>query len=101
MPKEVKAPFASIKRPTDAQVFNATNGISFKKCPNCGTTITPSAKACSECLRLQEEGFGPTPRAPHATVRDTSPVQSYPSDNHSGYHDTISTRNIDPNTERY
>src|SRR5579864_1312112 len=101
MPKPTKAPFADIKRPTDAQVFGATKGTPFKPCPNCGRAKISSEKYCVECSRLVSEGFGPTPRAPYPTVRDTAPVQSYPSDKHSGYHDTISNAKIDPTRERF
>jgi hypothetical protein len=99
--KTPKVPFQNLHKPSDEQVFAATKGTPFKPCPNCGRSKISSEKYCVECSRLVTEGFGVTPRAPHPTVRDTAPVQSYPSDKNSGYHDTISTRKIDPTRERF
>lgn len=101
---------SNIQKPTDEQVFAATRGTPFKKCPSCGQSIGPSQPYCWECKRLVEIGFGPTPRAggqgqpEPQTVggddQDTQEKQSYRSDNHSGYGDHIPSGKIPPGKER-
>jgi hypothetical protein len=100
MPAPTKIPFANIRKPSDKNILAASRGTPFKSCPNCGRQIISSEKFCGECARLRELGFGPAPRAPHPTVPDTQQPQSYRNDSHSGYHDTISDRHLNPNRER-
>lgn len=101
MAKEFKS---GIRKPTDAQIFEATKGTPFKKCPGCGNSIGPSQPWCLECKRLVEIGFGPVPRAggqgqpEPQTVgggadgqghdQDTQEVQSNPAFRHDGYQET-------------
>jgi hypothetical protein len=96
-----KAPFNSIRKPTDAQLADALRPHPFKSCPNCGRPAVSSERYCRECSRLVEEGFGVTPRAPHPTVRDTQQPQSSNAFDHKGYSDSISSAKIDPTRERY
>jgi hypothetical protein len=87
MAKEFKS---GINRPTDAQVFETTKGIPFGTCKQCGLRTVTNQVICPECERLTEIGFGPVPRAFHTLPgQDTTPDQSYPASNHSGYKDTI------------
>lgn len=84
--KEFKS---GIQKPTDEQIFNATKGIPFGTCKQCGLRTVTSQVLCPECERLTEIGFGPVPRAFNTPPgQDTAPVQSFPSDNHSGYKET-------------
>lgn len=84
-------PFKSnLRKPTDAEVMSMSKGIPFGTCKQCGLRTITNSVQCPECARLEEIGFGPVPRAPHALPgQDTQPAQSHPSDNHSGYSDTI------------
>lgn len=98
MAKEFKS---KISKPTDAQIFEATKGIPFGTCKQCGLRTVTQAVLCPECERLLEIGFGPTPRAPHPLPgQDTTPVQSNDAFDHSGYSDTFSYKKIDPKRER-
>lgn len=95
-------PFKSnLNKPTDAQVMAATVGIPFGTCKQCGLRTVTNSVICPECARLEEIGFGPVPRTPHVLPgQDTQPIQSYPSDNHSGYSDTRPKGKFPPNKER-
>jgi len=87
MAKEQKS---NISKPTMDQVMAATRGIPFGTCKQCGLRTITTAVLCPECERLMDIGFGPVPRAPYARPgQDTQPAQSNPSDNRSGYSDTI------------
>jgi hypothetical protein len=97
-----KTPFSNLIKPTDAQLADMQRGHPFKNCKQCGLPIVASRIVCPECERLTEIGFGPVPRKCYPLPgQDTQPVQSYPNDKHTGYHDTISHRKIDPTRERY
>jgi hypothetical protein len=79
-------------RPTDKQIFAVTRGIPFGTCKQCGQRTTTAKVLCPECERLTEIGFGPVPPQCYPLPgQDTTPVQSYPSNNHSGYSDQIPT----------
>jgi hypothetical protein len=98
MAKEFKS---NIQKPTDEQVHAFGAGRPFGKCRQCGLSIVASKVVCPECERLTEVGFGPVPRAPKPLPgQDTQPAQSYPSDDHAGYQDSIPNRNFPPNKER-
>lgn len=87
MAKEFKS---NISKPTMDQVMAATQGIPFGTCKQCGLRTVTNSVQCPECARLEEIGFGPFERAPYAKPgQDTQPAQSNPSDNRSGYSDTI------------
>lgn len=97
-----KQPFKSnISKPTDAQIFEATKGIPFGTCKQCGLRTVTKAVLCPECERLTEIGFGPVPRFPYPLPgQDTTPVQSNPSGRHDGYKDTIPSGKFPPGKER-
>lgn len=89
MPKiSPKAPFASVRRPTDSQVFAATKGHAFKCCPSCGNSIGPSQVTCGECSRLVELGMRDAVKQ-FGYQKDTQPKQSYTAFDRSGYADKI------------
>jgi len=76
--------------PSGKQIFATTRGILFRKCNQCGLPTTTAKVLCPECERLREVGFGPVPRKCYPRPgQDTTPIQSYPSNNHSGYSDRI------------
>jgi hypothetical protein len=87
-----KAPFSTIRRPTDAQLFQATKPVPFKKCV-CGRSIISSAKYCAECSRLYELGMKTTPVGQFVQAHDvdTQPKQSHTAFDRSGYNDKIPT----------
>jgi hypothetical protein len=89
-----------MRMPSDSQVFTATKGVPFKRCPSCGNGIISSAKWCPECARLRELGMRDSVRQ-FNPKQDTQPVQSYSSNNTSRYSDRIPTGKIPPTRERY
>jgi hypothetical protein len=99
MAKEFKS---NVSKPSDAEIFAATRGIPFGTCKQCGLRTVTNQVLCPECERLEKIGFGPTPRTPNVPPgQDTTPVQSYPSDKHSGYGDTIPKGKWNPTRERF
>jgi len=89
MPKTPpKAPFASVRRPTDAQLFAATEPVPFKRCCSCGRSIISSAEYCAECSRLIELGMRDAVKQ-FGYQKDTQQKQSNTAFDGSGYQDTI------------
>lgn len=99
---------SGIVKPTDAQLFEVTKGVAFKKCC-CGNSIISSANYCNECKRLVELGMkDPVPEfvQPNPS-KDTQAPQSFPSDRHDGYQETNRygkgpqpSKKFNPNKER-
>ncbi len=87
-------PKSNISKPTDEQVFAATKGQPFKKCPSCGNSIGPSQPYCWECKRLVELGMK-TAMKQFQPDQDTQEKQSYASNRHDGYSDSIKTKKKD------
>jgi hypothetical protein len=84
------------------QIQAQSNGHPFKRCPVCDLQQVPnSAKACNECLRLLSMKMA-VPKDPRSGVEDTTftPSGSYPSDDHSGYKDTIPSTKFPKDKER-
>ena len=93
MAKEFKS---NIKKPTDADLLAFTKSRPFGTCKQCGLRVVAPHVICPECTRVEEVGFGPVPRTPHARPGDVeTPVQSHDAFDHSGYSDTIPTTKID------
>jgi hypothetical protein len=98
MAKEFKS---NIKKPTDAEVQAMGKGRPFQTCKQCGLAVVMDKVLCPECTRLEEVGFGPTPRSPHARPGDVeTPAQTYDAFNHKGYSDTIPSGKFDPKKQR-
>ena len=99
--KKLTSSMDTWKKGMEAQIASVANGRPFGTCGQCGLRIVTSAVICPECARLEEVGFGPVPRAPHALPgQDTQPVQSHPSGRHDGYSDTIPSGKVPPGKER-
>jgi hypothetical protein len=90
MPKTPKAPFSTIHRPTDSQLFAATKPVPFKRCCSCGRSIISSAEYCTECSRLIDLGMRDAVKQ-FGYQNDTQQKQSYTAFDRSGYSDKIPT----------
>lgn len=84
----------------EGQIHAASNGRPFKKCRYCNLNQVPSsADGCWECERLRAMKVA-IPQDPGAGVQDTQAAQSFPSNDHSGYSDTIPGGKIPVKKER-
>lgn len=84
----------------EAQMHAASNGRPFKVCPVCNLQQVPqSYEACNECRRLLAMKVA-VPLDPGSGVKDTQCPQSYPSNDHSGYQDSISSAKFPKDKER-
>ena len=87
-------------RELEDQIHAQSCGRPFGTCQVCGLQQIPqSATACNECLRLKAMGMA-VPRDPGSGVKDTQVRQSNPSNDHSGYSDSIPNTTFPPKKER-
>jgi hypothetical protein len=85
----------------ESQIHALSNGRAFGKCQSCNLNqIIPGKVLCPECERLKAMGYGAPPAKPGGGVADTQNPQSNPSNDHSGYSDTIPSGKFPPKKER-
>jgi hypothetical protein len=84
----------------DGQIQAQSKGRPFGVCPSCNLRqIISSAVLCPECGRVTAMKVA-VPKDLGAGVRDTQNPQSNPSNDHSGYSDTIPSAKFDPKRGR-
>lgn len=83
------------------QIHSLSNGRPFGNCRSCNLNQTiPGKVLCPECERLEAMKFGAPPADLGAGVKDTQNPQSFASDNHKGYQDTIPSTKFPASKER-
>ena len=102
MAKTPKAPFASLRRPTDSELRDSIRPVPFKKCCSCGRSVISSVEYCSECARLIELGMAKAqPQfVQYNPGQDTQQKQSHTAFDRSGYRDTIPNTKFPPTKGR-
>lgn len=84
----------------EGQMHALSNGRPFGNCRSCNfRQIIPGKVLCPECERLDAMKMA-VPKDVGAGVRDTQNPQSNPSNDHSGYSDTIGNQKFPPKKER-
>lgn len=84
----------------ESQIHACSTGRPFKTCPVCNLSQVPSSyEACNECRRLLAMKVA-IPLDKDAGVKDTQDPQSYPSNDHSGYQDSIPSTKFPSKKER-
>jgi hypothetical protein len=83
------------------QIHSLSNGRPFGNCQSCNLRqIIPGKVLCPECERLNAMNYGAPPNKPGGGVQDTQNPQSNPSNDHSGYSDTIPSGKFPKDKER-
>lgn len=90
-----------IEKSLEDQMHALSNGRPFGVCRSCNLRqIIPGKVLCPECERLNAMNFGAPPAKLGAGVADTQNPQSNPSNDHSGYHDSIPNQKFPAKKER-
>jgi hypothetical protein len=88
-------------RELESQIHAVSNGRPFGTCRQCNLQqVIPGKVNCPECERLLAMKMAAPSADPGGGVRDTQNPQSNPSNDHSGYSDSIPSTTFPPKKER-